>query len=1059
MANIGSASVLIVPKFDNLSGTVSKELGAAGTAASKSGEALGQKTTSGIGKGLSASGALIGVFSSLTTTALSSISSHLGDAAARFDTLNNYPKTMQNLGYSAEDAEASIQKMSDRLSTLPTTLDDMASTVLGIVVCTGDLEQATNAGLALNDMLIASGSNTQVTSAAMEQFRQILSKGTPDMQDWKSLISAMPAQMDQLAKSMLGPTATATDLYTALGGGGAEATITTSELLDAMIQLDNEGGDSITSFKEQAETAAGGVQTSMSNLSNAVTKGLTGIMDTIGKDTISGVFDDLKTAVNDAFKVINSGVSAALPTVKSLYSSFKTLLPTIAGASAAFVGLSKAKDVFSMMKTGEGTVGKLTEAFKLTAAGAGTFSESLSAVGFSIDPVSIGIAALSVAIGAVAQVAQESAEHQENLATATEGLNAAVERSTGLDDYSERIKNVGESSATSAMSVDELAESTAKHVESINGYMDEAENEIATLNTVQGIIQDCAGKTDLSTEAQGRLEWALQQVNDQFGLNISAADVAAGKYIDQNGDVQDLTTSLSNLIEEKKKEAEVDAISSSLTEAYTVRKEAAQTLASEQQKYNDALEEARQKYPQLSDAELKNTTDMLSHKKAVEEAEAQYDEACTSVDTLSNELGDAAAAASDSADAFDTWGSNVGDLFTAQLEQGGQSLSALKDDMRDLGVSVDDLGNLTQDQLTQLANDYDGTSASIVSDLSSWGVSMDDAKASAAEMASGIADAINGTSGMSDVMAQLGWNTDDFATACANAGLTTEDFAGMSADSFDQLAQKCDGDMTAVINTIASYNSAPLVDKDGNVNVTDNTLVDAQGHLLTYDGTGLYDKTAGAYVDSAEVVDSTDNVWTWDGTSLVSKSADATITGNAVTGDAQGKAENAQAAIDRLKNKTISVTADGNASDGSAATNIWNTVSAIGNLVGRTITNTITTINKTINKNGKATGGFRTHADGGIRYHASGGAIVNVPGTGYPLDWVGEDGAEAIVPLTNKKYSLPFARTLAEQMRETGAQAAQQVNLYLDGSLVQMDEYITGAITELVGYVKRTVRG
>ena len=105
-----------------------------------------------------------------------------------------------------------------RLSTLPTRLDDMVSVVQGITATVGDLDKATDVGLALNDMLIASGSSTQLCSAAMEQFRQILSKGKPEMEDWRSLTTAAPGQMDQLAKSMLGPTANANDLYAALGG-------------------------------------------------------------------------------------------------------------------------------------------------------------------------------------------------------------------------------------------------------------------------------------------------------------------------------------------------------------------------------------------------------------------------------------------------------------------------------------------------------------------------------------------------------------------------------------------------------------------------------------------------------------------------------------------------------------------------------------------------------------------------------------------------------------------------------------------------------------------------
>ena len=130
---------------------------------------------------------------------MSAVSSHVDSAISRFDTLNNYPTVMQALGYSAADADSSISKMSDRLQSLPTRLDDMVSLVQGLVTTTGDLGKATDVGLALNDMLVAAGASTQLSSAAMEQFRQILAKGKPEMEDWRSLTSAMPGQMDQLA--------------------------------------------------------------------------------------------------------------------------------------------------------------------------------------------------------------------------------------------------------------------------------------------------------------------------------------------------------------------------------------------------------------------------------------------------------------------------------------------------------------------------------------------------------------------------------------------------------------------------------------------------------------------------------------------------------------------------------------------------------------------------------------------------------------------------------------------------------------------------------------------
>ena len=346
------------------------------------------------------------------------------------------------------------------------------------------------------------------------------------------------------------------------------------------------------------------------------------------------------------------------------------------------------------------------------------------------------------------------------------------------------------------------------------------------------------------------------------------------------------------------------------------------------------------------------------------------------------------------------------------------------------------------DQYNKLGDEIDG----LKQDISDNKDAMDKASKSAewlskksSEMGdaiSSISTVLNETDGIDGVFENLGWNMDTFSAACAAAGLSAEDFSGMTAEQFASLAAACDYNMNDMIAQIALYNSTPLVDKDGNVNVDDNVLIDANGHILTYNGTELYDKTAGAYVDSAEVVDSTGNVWVWDGTKLVSKDADATITGNAVTGDAKQNADNANAAVQRLKDRTAAANVNGNASDGTAATNIWNTVSAISNLANKTVTNVIRTVRETVTKNGKATGGIRTHADGGmVRYHANGGSIVNVPGTGYPLDMVGEDGAEAIVPLTNKRYAMPFVKMIAGEMgkQNSGHTTINNYTLTIDG--------------------------
>ena len=71
-----------------------------------------------------------GIFTKTLGLALKTVTGNLDGAITRLDTLNNYTKVMSNLGVSGDDAEASIQRLSNKLEGLPTTLDDAVGAVL-----------------------------------------------------------------------------------------------------------------------------------------------------------------------------------------------------------------------------------------------------------------------------------------------------------------------------------------------------------------------------------------------------------------------------------------------------------------------------------------------------------------------------------------------------------------------------------------------------------------------------------------------------------------------------------------------------------------------------------------------------------------------------------------------------------------------------------------------------------------------------------------------------------------------------------------------------------------
>lgn len=1031
MAEIGSASLLIVPKFDNLSASIDKALGAAEKPASTRGKGIGESTGKGFSTGLASSGAAIGAFSALASRAFDSITSHIGSAISRFDTLNQYPKTMEMLGYSTEEASASIEKMSDRLSTLPTRLDDMTSMVQGIVAITGDLEQATDAGLALNDMLVASGSNQQLVTAAMEQFRQMLAKGKPEMEDWKSLTAAMPGQMQQLAEAMLGPTANANDLYAALGGGKNDPTITMDQLLDKMIELDTVGGPSITSFKEQAETAAGGIQTAMANTSNAITKGLAGMLESIGKENIAGVFNDIKSGINDAFGTINSVVSTAMPAVKSLYGAFKELLPALTGAAGGFLAFKGVSAVFSKLSGAVSTGKALGEALAMTAGGAGTLTESLSVMGFSINPVSAAIGALAVVAGVAAVAFSDWQQKQENLTAATQGLSDAVADTTSLDDYSGRIRDVGEEASFSAMSVDELAESTAKHVEVMQQNNEKAQETIATLSTAQGIINQYAGQTDLSAQAQGRLEWALQTLNEQLGLNISQQDVMNGQYTDADGNVRNLTQSVNELVEAKKREAQAAALTANLTEAYQVQADAADTLAQAQKDYNDRVQWHLDANPGITRARAEELAATSNEARALEDATDQYESATKGVKDLETEVGDLAAATSESADAFDEWGLSTGALFSSQLESYGTNLSMLKDDLRSLGADTTQLGTLTEEQLGQLAATYDGTAGSIIDLLDEWGVSMDETAKSAAEMADEIKGVFDGFGGdFTESLEGAGVDLDTFAQKLAAAEVSTQQLKDYGAANIQELATIFQGNVDMMVWAIDNYNNVPILDKNGVANIEDVSLIDAQNNIWTWNGSTLVNQYGQAIVDDTQLIDAQGNVWVWNGSTLIPLNTTATVDGNATDGSAATGIDDTNTATSNMTDKGVDATVNGNAL--TVAPQIQNTADAIRALKSKTVN--VSVNYSTSGSAPHAAGGIRLNAEGGIRPHADGGIVPRYHAGGaiatkaVPLDIVGEAGAEAIVPLTNRRYSEPFAEIIAEQVEDKRADAPTTVN-------------------------------
>ena len=257
------------------------------------------KTTQSIGSMTKSILVATGITKALGT-AWNMVSSSTGDAISRFDQLNAFPKVMSSLGVETQASEKAIKRLSEGLKGLPTTLNQGTQAVSRFVSKNGDVERSTEMFLALNNAIIAGNAPTENQAAALEQLTQAYSKGKPDMMEWRSLLTAMPGQLKQVAKAM--GYVNTDELYDALQDG----VVSMDDFMDAIMRLNTEGADGLESFQNQAKNAVGGISTAITNMKTAVVRGvsnmITSLDTTLKKANIKGGIAGLIGKIGEGFE-------------------------------------------------------------------------------------------------------------------------------------------------------------------------------------------------------------------------------------------------------------------------------------------------------------------------------------------------------------------------------------------------------------------------------------------------------------------------------------------------------------------------------------------------------------------------------------------------------------------------------------------------------------------------------------------------------------------------------------------------------------------------------------
>ena len=259
------------------------------------------------------------------------ITGQIDSAISRFDALNNFPKVMSNLGISADQSNAAMKVLSKGLQGLPTTLNDAVGAVQRFTSANKNIGASTKMFLALNNAILAGGAEASTQQTALEQLSQAYAKGKPDMMEWRSAMTAMPAQLSQVATAMGFVSADA------LGESLREGKTSMNEFMQTLIKLNEEGINGLPSLAEQAKNATGGIATSIQNMKTSVTRGVTSLIESINSGLTKagfGTIQDIITKLGSGMENMLTGVGNAAANIITFLAPAVQLIQQV----ATFIG-------------------------------------------------------------------------------------------------------------------------------------------------------------------------------------------------------------------------------------------------------------------------------------------------------------------------------------------------------------------------------------------------------------------------------------------------------------------------------------------------------------------------------------------------------------------------------------------------------------------------------------------------------------------------------------------------------------------------------------------------
>ena len=266
--------------------------------------------------------------------ALNLITEGFSGAFERYDVMKNYSRTLEALGFQADAAQASVERLNDAVLGLPTGLDEIVAAQKVYVGATNDLTKATDIAIAANNTFLASGMGSR-EQRFMQKYLVALGSGANlAATQWDSMARIAPMAMRAVSKEL----GYADSDYNQFTKDVKNGTVATEDFLNAFIKVGSSGAiaDAANVMKMSFEGLSANIQNAAKRMGEGIIKSLDEVfqgyngrtllqtllgVDAEGHDMGDGIkhwIDDLSASIQNWIKSHPEEITEFFETLKSM---------------------------------------------------------------------------------------------------------------------------------------------------------------------------------------------------------------------------------------------------------------------------------------------------------------------------------------------------------------------------------------------------------------------------------------------------------------------------------------------------------------------------------------------------------------------------------------------------------------------------------------------------------------------------------------------------------------------------------------------------------------------